>query len=136
MFDEVGAGVLIVVLNRFEKRLERDVVVNQRLLIGDDLVLLYVSAKTEHVRDARHSAELQLDDPILNCAQLLVALSVADDLIEINLPGAGGDRAHLRLESRRDTVFRGRETFKDLLPGKVDVRVVAEVNDDDRQTEF
>src|SRR2546423_8495398 len=128
MFDEIGAGVLIVVLNRFEKRFKRDVVVDQRLLIGDDLALLYVSAKTEHVRDARHSAELQLDDPILNCAQLLVALSVADDLIKINLPGAGSDRTHLRFESRWDAVFRGRETLEHLLPREIDVRVVAEIN--------
>ena len=33
VFDEVGAGVLIVVLDRVEERFQRDVVVNQRLLV-------------------------------------------------------------------------------------------------------
>src|SRR6185369_12823571 len=33
MFDEVGARVLIIVLDRFKERLEREVVANQCLLI-------------------------------------------------------------------------------------------------------
>src|SRR4029078_2934407 len=106
MFDEVGACVLIIVLDGFKERLERDVVTNQRLLIDDDLILLYVAAKAEHVRDGRDSAKWQLYDPILNRAQLLIALSVSHDLIKIDLTGAGGDWSHLRLKSSGDTIFR------------------------------
>src|SRR6185436_6620460 len=47
MFDEVGARVLIIVLDGFKERLERDVVANQRLLIDDHLILLHVAAKAE-----------------------------------------------------------------------------------------
>src|SRR6185369_2532980 len=107
VLDEVGARVLIIVLDGFEERLERDVVANQRHRIDDYLILLDVAAKAEHVGDARHGAQLQLYDPILNRAQFLVGLSVADDLIKIDLTGAGGDWSHLRLESGGDTVFRG-----------------------------
>ena len=99
MFDEVCAGVLIIVLNGLKERFERDVVIDQCLLIDYDLVLFDVAAKAQYVSDARHRAQLQFDDPILNRAQLLVALAVPDDLVEIDLAGAGGDRSHLRFES-------------------------------------
>ena len=79
VLDEVGAGVLIVVLDRFEKRFQRDVVVDQRLLVDDDLILLNVAAKAEHVGDAGHGAQLQLDDPVLDRAQFLIALAPAGD---------------------------------------------------------
>ena len=46
VFDEVCAGVLIIVLNCVEETLERDVVINQRLLIDDHVILLYISAET------------------------------------------------------------------------------------------
>src|SRR6185369_4528260 len=105
MFDEVGARVLIVVLDGFKERLERDVVANQRLLIDDDLILLDVAAKAEHISHARHGAQLQLYDPILNRAQFLVGLSVADDLVKIDLTGPGGDWSHLRLKSGGDAIF-------------------------------
>src|SRR6185503_4446516 len=102
MLDEVGARVLIIVLDGFKERLESDVVADERLLIDDDLILLDVAAKTEDIGDAGHGAQLQLYDPVLNRAQFLVALSVADDLIKINLPSPGGDWSHLRLESGGD----------------------------------
>ncbi len=105
MFDEVRARVLIVVLDGLKKRLERDVVTNQRLLIDDDLILFDVAAKAEHISHTRHSAQLQLYDPILNRAQFLVGLSVADDLIKIDLTGPGGDWSHLRLKAGGDTIF-------------------------------
>src|SRR6185503_3315626 len=106
MFDEVGARVLVIVLDGFKERLERDVVANQCLLIDDDLILLDVAAEAEHVSYARHSAQLQLHNPILNRAQFLVGLSVAYDLIKIDLTGPGGDWSHLRLKSGGDTIFR------------------------------
>src|SRR5689334_443955 len=56
MLDEVSSGVLIIVLDGFEERFERDVVTDQRLLIDDHLILLDVAAKAEHVRDTRHGA--------------------------------------------------------------------------------
>src|SRR5229473_3062078 len=48
--DEVRAGVLIVRLNCCEERFERDVVIDQRLLIHDDVILLDVPAKAQHIR--------------------------------------------------------------------------------------
>src|SRR2546423_10016557 len=99
MLDEIGSGVLIVRLDRFEQRLERDVVINQGLLIDNDLVLLYIAAKAQHVGDAGNGAQLQLYDPILDRAQLLVALPVSDDLIKVNLTSAGSDRTHGGLET-------------------------------------
>src|ERR1041385_8161915 len=136
MLDEVGAGVLIVCLNRVEQRFQRDVVINQRLLIDDYLVLLYVAAETQHISDAGHRAQLQLDDPILNRAQLLIALAMADDLIEIYLTGSGGDGTHRRLEPRRNILFRVSEPLKDLLPRKINIGVVAEINGNDREPKF
>src|SRR6185369_7691851 len=130
MFDEVGARVLIIVLDGFKERLERDVVTNQRLLIDDDLILLDVAAKAEHVGDARHSAQLQLYDPILDRPQFLVALSVADDLIKIDLTRPGGDWSHLRFEAGRDTIFRRGQAFEDLLACEIDVGVVSEIDGD------
>ena len=99
MFDEVCAGVLIVRLNRVEQSLERDVVIDERLLIDDDLILLHIAAETEHIGNAGNGPQLQLHDPILNRAQLLIAPTVAHDLVEIDLAGAGGDRTHRRLET-------------------------------------
>src|ERR1041385_3339972 len=126
VLDKVGARVLIVVLNSFEKSFERDVVTHQRLLIDDYLILLDVTAKTETVSDAGHGSQLQLHDPILDRAQLLVALSVADDLVEIKLTRARGDWSHLRFESGRDAVFRRRQALEDLLAREIDVGVVSE----------
>src|SRR5207249_2951951 len=114
MLDEVRSGVLIVVLNGFKKRFERDVVIHQCLLIDDDVILLYVTAKAEHIRDAGHGAQLQFDYPVLNSAQFLSALTMTDDLVEIDLAGSGGYRSHSRLEPRRDAVLCKREPLEDL----------------------
>src|SRR5262249_32268156 len=131
MLDEVRACVLIIGLDGLKERFESDVVANERLLIDDDLILLYVAAKAEHVGDTRHGAQLQLYDPILNRAQLLVALSVADDLVKINLTRAGSDWSHLRFESGWDAVFRSGQAFKNLLACEIDIGVVSEINSDD-----
>ena len=68
VFDEIRAGVLIVRLNRLKEGFQSDVVADQSLLVDDHLVLLHVAAKTQHVRDAGHRAQLQLHNPILNRA--------------------------------------------------------------------
>src|SRR5215831_19325117 len=89
MLNEVSSRVLVIILNGLKERLESDVVVHQCLLIYDDLILLHIAAKAEHVGDSRHGAQLQFYHPVLNRAQLLVALSVADDLIKIDLTRPG-----------------------------------------------
>ena len=58
MLDKVCPGVLIVVLNCFEERFERDVVIDERLLIHDDVILLDVSTKAKHIGDAGHGSQL------------------------------------------------------------------------------
>src|SRR5437867_8889614 len=105
MLNKIRAGVLIVVLNCFKEGFERDVVVNQRLLIDDDLILLDVSAKAQHVGNTWHCAQLQFDDPILNRAQLLIGLAVADNLVKIDLACTRRDGPHLRFESGRNVLL-------------------------------
>src|SRR6185369_5276807 len=136
MFDEVRAGVLIVGLNRVEESFQRDVVIDERLLIDDDLILLNISAKTEDVGDARHGAQLQLHNPILNRAQLLIALPVTHDLIEIDLARAGRDWPHRRFKTGGDVFFGISETLKDLFSSKINISIVAEINRDDGEAEF
>ena len=58
VFDKVRPGVLIVGLNSVEESLQRDVVVHQRLLIRNDLILLDVSAKAQYIGNAGHCAQL------------------------------------------------------------------------------
>ena len=136
MLDKVRAGVLIVRLNRLKKGFERDVVIDQRLLIDDDLILLDVSAKAKHVGDTGHRSQLQLDNPVLNCAQFLIALAAADDLVKIDLAGSGGDGAHRGFKPCRDVTLCVRKALEDLLAGEVDVRVVPEIDHHHRQTEL
>src|SRR3954462_14994157 len=136
MLDEVGPSVLIVVLNCFEKRLERNLVINEGLLIDDDVVLLDVTTKAQHVSDSGHCPQLQFHYPILNGAQFLSALAGTDDLIKIDLSSTGGNWSHPWLEPCRDAILCEREPLKDLLSRKVDVDVIAKINSHNRQTEF
>ena len=101
MLDEVGSSVLIVRLNGFEERLQRDVVVDQRLLIDDDVILFDVSAKAEYISDTGYCSQLQFDDPVLNGTQFLIALSTTYYFIKINLTGTSSDRTHTRFEPSR-----------------------------------
>src|SRR5689334_12595883 len=131
MLNEVSSGVLIIVLDGLKERFESDVVTDQRLLIDDDLILLNISTKTEYISYAGHSAQLQLYDPILNRTQFLIALSVANDLVKIDLSRAGSDWSHLRFEPCRDAVFGSGQALEDLLACEINVRVVGEINSDD-----
>src|SRR6266542_544961 len=128
MLDEVRSGVLIVVLNGFEKRFERDVVIDQCLLIDDDVILLDVPAKAKHVGDPGHRAQLQFDYPVLNSTQFLSALTTTDDLVKIDLAGSGGDGSHPRVKPGRDAVLCEGEPLEDLLTREVNVDVVAKID--------
>src|SRR5436190_15706558 len=105
MLDEIRSSILIVVLNCFEERLERDLVIDERLLIDDYVILLHIAAKAEHIGNAGHRSQLQFHYPVLNGAQLLSALAATDDLIKIDLSRSGGDGSHAGLKTRRDAIL-------------------------------
>src|SRR5262245_28914166 len=106
MLNKVRTRVLIICLNGFKQRLQGDVVINQRLLIDNDLILSDVATKTQNVSNTGHCAQLEFHDPVLNRTEFLVSLSLANNLIEIDLSRSGSDRTHLRLKTLRDMIFR------------------------------
>ena len=93
--------------------------------VDDDLELLLVAAPGVDLGDARHRAQLRLDDPVVDRAQLGERLPCAGDDVVEDLAQARGDRAHLRpldAGGQLDAL----QPLVDDLAGEVDVGAVLE----------
>ena len=115
---------------------EGQLVLDRAVGVDADLILLLEAAPGVDLGRARHRAQLGLDDPVVDGAQLgeVVALAgdeVVEDLAQARWRPAPSSAA--RCPSGSSTVA---EPLVDQLAGEVDVGAVLEGDDDLRQAEL
>ena len=66
----------VVLPQRIEDVIHRQVVLEQPCRLDDDLILLAFAAPRVDLGDARHREKLGLDDPVMDGGQLLEAVGV------------------------------------------------------------
>ena len=138
LLDELRADVEVVLLDPLDHLPEREIVSKQRMWIDDDVILLHVPTDAEHLRHAGDRLEMELDDPVLDRAQLLQRIPAGRvvKVIEQHEAHAGGDRPHPGLaEALRNLLPRLLQPLVDELAREVDVQLVLEIDVDDRQAE-
>ena len=106
------------------------------------MVLLGEATDRVDFGDTRHVAQLRLDDPVLDFAQVgrrigipirLLGAVLRLDRPLVDLPQTGGDRTDGRRDTLRKTVASALDTLVDQLSCEVDVRAVLEHNGHLRQ---
>ena len=110
LFDVAGAGVAVVAVERRHHVLQGQAIRCQALRIGRHLVFLGIAADGIDLGHARHVAQLRLDDPVLDLAQVgrrvWRAVSLFCALLRFHRPQvdfteAGGNRPHRRRHAGR-----------------------------------
>ena len=133
--DVTRADIAIVLLDGRDDVLERQAVGTQLRRIRRDVILLGEAADGVDLGDARDLAQLRLDDPVLDFAQVgwrvrcpvrLLRARFAFDRPQIDLTQAGRYRPHHRRDTGRQ-VFPGLlDALVDQLASKIDVRAILE----------
>ena len=141
--DVARAHVRVVALERFDHVLQAQASARLRGSGKARPVLLLEAADGVDLGDAGHVAELRLDDPVLDLAQ--VGGRVGGSAIrllrtvrclhgpEVDFAQAGGDRAHARRDACGQPVARFLQALVDQLSREVDVGAVLEDDGDLRQ---
>ena len=134
-FDIAGAHVAVVAFERRHHVLQADAVGGQFFRVGRHLVLLGVAADGIDFRHARDIAQLRLDDPVLDFAQVRRRVRRAIGLFrallrfhrpQVDFAEARGNGAHLRRDAGWQTFLGFLQAFVDHLAGKIDVRAILE----------
>ena len=135
LLDVAGADVGVAALQRIDQVIETEVECDQPGQIGSDLHLPGIAADRVDLDDSRHRAELRLDHPVLQGAQvgwrprlsvLPLRSGLGFDGVHVDLAQAGGDWPHRGLEAGRQLAAHLLQAFGDLLSGPVDVGAVLE----------
>src|SRR5581483_10419606 len=146
LFEDVAAGVGVVLGDRFEYVMERQIVLAEQAGFHHDLVLLDESAQRIDVHHFGDALEQRPDDPILNGPHvdqvlLVEVLRLARKLRRLDVilkhfseSGCVGD--HHRLGAGRQRVPHLDQPFKDQLSREVDVHAGFEDDRDERQADF
>jgi hypothetical protein len=133
--DVTSADVGVVRFERFHEVAETHVVGDEAVGARRDQVLLLGPADGVHLDDSGNGAELGLDDPILNRAQihrrvglpvLVERAGLGFDRIHVDLSETGGDRPHARFDARRQLALHLLKPLVDELTGEVNVGAVRE----------
>ena len=114
---------------------EGQAVLDQPVRVDANLVLLLEAAPAIDLGGARDGAQLGLDDPVVNGAQIGQVVALAGDDIVKDLAQAGGDRSHLG-PFHAGRQLDGGQPLVDQLAGEVDVGAVVEGDDHLRQAEL
>lgn len=133
--DIAAADIRVVLAQGPAHVVEREPVLGELPRLDHDFKLFGEPAPRIDLRDPRDPPQSRPDHPILERAELGQVVDVAGDQVVINLAQAGGDRTHHRLlDPLREPGLA--QPFADLLPGEIDVGVVAKDRDHLRQPEF
>ena len=90
-----------------------------------------LTAKTDHVNDARHLLELPFEDPVLGYLQVHQTMALAYQLVAIDFAD-GRSRRELRLHTGRQLDHL--QAIEHFLPIKIVISVVLEITLDVSQT--
>ena len=154
--DIIGPAACIVGLDRADQLVHRQAVADELRRVGLHLILLDVAADGVGARDPTHGLQLRPDDPVLYGAQIDETRQVVGEALPlggqvgavrlpardagahvrarrrifdgppIDLAEARRDRAHFRLDARRQLILDVGQTLGHLLTGKVNVGPVGE----------
>jgi hypothetical protein len=134
-FDVAGADIGIVGRQRRHHVAERQLVRHQAGRVRQHVELLFVAADRVHLDDTGNRAQLRLDDPILDGAEIgggiRLALGIARvglclDREHVDFAEPGRDRAHRGLDARRQLVLHLLDALVDEVAGEIDVGPVQE----------
>jgi hypothetical protein len=128
--DAVAAGIAVVLLERLFQVIEIEPVGAQRLGARDDLERAHLAAQRIDVGHAGHGAQPRTDHPVLQRAQLGVAVAGTGDAVHVGLAERGGDRRQHRLGPGRQAGAHLVEALGHLRARPVDVGAVLEIDDD------
>ena len=135
LFDVTRTHVAVVSIQRRHDVLQGDAQRGQSLGYRRDLVFLGIAANRVDLRHAGHVAQLRLDDPVLNLAQVggrvghairFLGAVLGLDRPQVNLAQAGGDWPQRRRDAGRQFFPRLLDAFIDQLAREVDVGAVLE----------
>ena len=157
---ETAPRVCIIGLQNTKNFIQCNPVFDQQCRIGNDMVLFDKSPETVDLRHAREPAKLGADHPVLKGSQVhqvfigpdhphsalrtvcfcfapgpLVLRTIIPALhrILIDFAKSRGNRSHLRFHPLRQIILHLGQTFKDNLPGKIDIHRVFKDDNDLRQ---
>ncbi len=135
--DVAAADVAVVRLEGGEDVGNGDVVGDEAFGTDGDLVGLELTAEGVDLDDAGDAAQLEVDVPIEDRAQLHGRVPVAFDLELVDFAEAGRDRPHGGFAvAFGDGVARFGKAFADELASPVDVGAFVEDDGDDGEAEF
>ncbi len=130
-FDELRTDIEVVRLDPVDDFVKRQVIAQQIGRIDIHMILLFVSTDAEHLGDAGNGLEVELDDPVLNGAQLFEGAFAGGvvQIIEEHQAHAGRNRPHTGFtESFGNLLARLGQPFADHLAAEVDIQSVLEVD--------
>jgi hypothetical protein len=134
-FDIAGTDVGVIALERLDQVLQRQAVGHQAVRDGRHQEFLDVAADAVDLGHPRYGAQLRLDDPVLDLAQIhgrvgravgLAGALLGFDGPLIDLAQPRGDGPHDRPEACRQAVARLLDALVDQLAGKIDIGPVLE----------
>jgi len=135
LFDVARAHVAVVAVQRRHDVLQGDAQRSQTRGDRRNLVFLGIAADRVDFRHTRNVAQLRLDDPVLNLAQIggrvgravgLLRTVLGLDRPQVNLAQAGGDRPQRGRDAGRQLVACFLDALIDQLAREVDVGAVLE----------
>ena len=138
LFDVLSADVEVVGFEGVDDIGDGEGIAFEGEGIDLDVKLFFVAADAEDFGDAGDVLEVEFNDPILNGAQLGEGIGSGGvlEVIEEDLPHAGGDGAHFGLSESGGDIFAGFvEAFPHQLATEVDVHAVLEIHIYDREPE-
>ena len=141
--EELASGVLVVLLDRLHQIVEGEAVTQEGIGVDAYLVLQNVTTDRQDIRHPPNRLQLELDDPVVEFAQvgvrilafgvdILIQFKVVDEDLPESRRNGAEDRRLLHLRQFRDG---HREPLRNELTGKVDADVVPEVDVDHRHAE-
>ena len=135
---ELGADVEVVGFDLLDDVAQGHPVAQQGVGVDNHVKLFLVAADAEDLGDSRNGLQVELDQPVLDRAQLFerVLPGGVFEVVEEHQPHAGRDRSQRRFAEPFRDLFPGLlEPFVDQLAGEVDIHSVFEVDVDDREAE-
>ena len=138
LFNELRADVEIVGFDLFDDVVQRHSVAQQGVGVDHHVELFFKAADAQNLGDAGHGLQVELDQPILDRAQLFerVLTGRVFEVVEQDQAHAGRNRPQFGFAKAFGDLFPGLlESFVDQLAGKVDIYSVGKVDVDHREAE-
>lgn len=135
--DDRAAGCLVGLAERIRDRRLRDAVGTQLVGIEDDLVLAHHAADARDFRDVRHGLQLELQEPVVERAQLpeIVTAGAIDERVLVHPADAGRIRPERHGRAGRQAALHLAQVFEHARARPVGIGAVVEQHVDERIAE-